>query len=82
VPPASDPVAPPRDVSPAPVVHAVRPWAQHSSDVLRSVRVEAITDAVDAFPGATVDAHPPRTQAAASAVRSTPPIRASRTSAP
>jgi acetyl esterase/lipase len=63
--PTTDLAARLRDVSRAPVVHAVLPWAQHSFDVLRSVRVEAITDAVDEFLGATVDAHTPRTQASA-----------------
>jgi hypothetical protein len=40
-------------------VHATLPWAQHSFDVLRSVRVEAITDAVEEFLGATLDADQP-----------------------
>jgi acetyl esterase/lipase len=63
--PTTDLAARLRDVSRAPVVHAVLPWAQHSFDVLRSVRVEAITDAVDEFLGATVDAHLSRPQASA-----------------
>lgn len=61
--PTSDLAARLREVSRAPAVHAVLPWAQHSFDVLRSVRVEAVADAVDEFLGATLDPPPPRTTA-------------------
>lgn len=44
-----------RTVGSAPAVHATLPWVQHSFDVLRSVRVEALTDAVEEFLGATLD---------------------------
>ena len=42
-----------RAVSTQTTVLAVLPWAQHSFDVLRSVRVEAITDAIEEFLEAT-----------------------------
>lgn len=61
--PTSDLAARLRDVGRAPAVHVVLPWAQHSFDVLRSIRVEAVTDAVAEFLGAALDAPPPRTTA-------------------
>ncbi|HLU98319.1 MAG TPA: prolyl oligopeptidase family serine peptidase [Thermobifida alba] len=38
-----------RQVSAAPVCHAELPGAQHSFDVLRSVRFDAVVDAVEVF---------------------------------
>ncbi|MDF2989759.1 MAG: esterase/lipase [Microbacterium sp.] len=53
-----------RAVSSAPAVHATLPWAQHSFDVLRSVRVEAIADTVEGFLEAALDVSRPETTAA------------------